>query len=118
MGCFARLIRPRSAWLAAQCAETEQALDIGAGSAQVALPLTSLFNKVLTGDASPSQPMVSKNEQRVHRFACLADHLPVIAGQLDLIEDLQPELLRRRGDPEQQRTVRWPLHILAGYPHR
>ena len=36
----------------------------------------------------------------------------------DPIDIVQPELLRRWGDPELQRTIRWPLHFLAGYPRR
>lgn len=223
------------AWLASQCAGTEQALDIATGNAQAALPLTGHFEQVFACDASPSQLFATEDWHRVHRFACRAEQLPLKAGQLDLITvaqalhwfatdsfftevqralkpeglfcawcysllriepgldeiihrlhgeildgfwpdgrasvdagyrdisppfplievpsfhieaswsfaqligylstwsavkrwqqkhardliaDLQPELLQRWGDPMRQRTVRWPLHFLAGYPGR
>lgn len=223
------------AWLASQCAGTAQALDIATGNAQAALPLIDYFDRVFACDASPSQLLATADGQKVHRFACLAEQLPLRAGQLDLIvvaqalhwfatdrffteaqralkpdglfcawcysllriepaldeliaqlhgktladywpegrasvdagygdislpfptvavppfaievtwsfhqligylrtwsavkrwqqthaqdliASLQPELLRCWGDPERQRTVRWPLHFLAGYPGR
>jgi len=40
------------------------------------------------------------------------------AHGVDPITQLAPELEQLWGDPERQRKVRWPLHLLAGYPGR
>lgn len=222
-------------WLASQCAQTEQALDLATGNAQAALPLGAHFARVFACDANVSQLLASDDWQNIRRFACLAEQLPLREGQLDLIvvaqalhwfateqffdearrtlrpdglfcawcysllriepaidliiarlhgqilagcwpegrasvdagyrdirlpfptievpsfhieadwdlhqllgylrtwsaakrwqqihgqdpiDIVHPELLQRWGDPKQQRTVRWPLHFLAGYPRR
>ena len=223
------------AWLASQCAQTEQVLDLATGNGQAAGPLSTHFDRVFACDANVSQLLAGGDWQNISRFACLAEQLPLRDEQLDLIvvaqalhwfateqffaqarrvlrpgglfcawsysllriepsldaiitrlhgeilagcwpkgrdsvdagyrdihppfprievppfsieatwdfpqlvgylrtwsavkrwqqiygadpvESLQPELLRHWGDPTQQRTVRWPLHFLAGYPRR
>lgn len=72
-------------WLAAQCPQTEKALDIAAGSGQASLGLSAHFQSVFACDASRQQLAAGERWGSVQRFAAQAEQLPLKAGQLDLI---------------------------------
>lgn len=72
-------------WLASQCAATDTALDLAAGSGQASIPLTRHFHRVLACDASAEQLKAGGAWSDVQRFVADAEHLPLRSGQLDLL---------------------------------
>lgn len=72
-------------WLAASSPRQQRALDIGCGSGQASLALTTRFGLVLACDSSVQQLCEIRPPAELQLFAADAWHLPLKAASVDLI---------------------------------
>jgi len=72
-------------WLAAQCPERLQALDIACGNGQASYPLLQHFKQVLACDAILEQLLAGANRPGLHLFVAEAQTQPLPSNSLDLI---------------------------------
>lgn len=73
------------AWLAGQCLEHQQALDIACGNGQASRPLLKHFNQVLACDASLLQLQAGSEQPGLQLFVAEAQTQPLQNHCLDLI---------------------------------
>lgn len=73
------------AWLAAQCAERQGALDIACGNGQASYPLREHFKQVLACDASLEQLQAGADQSGLQLFVAEAQMQPLPNQSLDLI---------------------------------